>query len=197
MLYPDAADACERLVRDRFDGQGALLSPHRLRPETPFSVSHRKPFTKRLMCYVAPNGDRHRIEFLGAGPASDILWLSRRRETRLSVAGRSRPPEGAAARMACHYRGEVDELLTDIDDLLVEQFDFSRAGTGKERRATSRRSTYRTSRAPSPKIDYTGIGGGGNLHDTELGCINALSSRSSTEAAIEESAGRASVLCRH
>jgi hypothetical protein len=63
----DAADACERLVRDRFDGMGELLVRTGLAPKRLFPFRADEPFTKRLMCYTAPNGERHRIEFLGAG----------------------------------------------------------------------------------------------------------------------------------
>lgn len=80
---------------------------------------------------------------------------------------------------------DVDQLLTDIDNLLVEQFDFVRVGpdTGGEHKSSVHVSDVESALG---KIVYAGIGGGGNLHDTELGCINALVVKSNTEAAVEE-----------
>lgn len=63
----DAAAACEQLVRDYFDGLGELLVRTGLAPKRLFPFRADEPFPKKLMCYVAPNGEKHRIEFLGSG----------------------------------------------------------------------------------------------------------------------------------
>lgn len=134
----DVVDACERLVRDRFDGLGVLLSRTGLAPKRLFPFRADQPFTKRLMCYVAPNGERHRIEFLGAGQQAifygyhegakrDYQWHAGRDPLKVP------PCEWPAITEA-----EADELLTDIDELLVEQFNYSRTATEKGNgRATS------------------------------------------------------------
>ena len=169
-----AAAACERLVRDRFDGQGALLVRFGLAPKRLIPFCTVIPFLKRTMCYVAPNGDRHKIEFLGDGQQAvfygyhegaqrDYRWHADRDPLKVP------PREWVSITEA-----EADELLTEIDELLTEQLGYERV-VADAANGHARSSVHVTDIAEAlAALDYTGQGGGGNIHDTELGCINAL-----------------------
>jgi hypothetical protein len=185
VLYPDAADACEQLVRDSFGDHGEVLIRIGLAPKRLIPFRTDTPFKKRVLKYRAPNGDPHKVEFLAEGQQAifygyhngarrDYWWQGDRDP--LKVPPREWPNIAEA---------EVDRLLTDIDKLLTEQFDFVRvdAETGGEHKSSVHVSDVDAALA---NIIYAGIGGGGNLHDAELGCINALVVKSNTEAAVEE-----------
>ena len=121
-----AASACEQLVRDRFDGQGALLVRFGLAPKRLIPFCTAAPFPKRVMCYAAPNGERHKIEFLGDGQQAvfygyhegaqrDYRWHADRDPLKV-------PPR----EWVSITEVEADELLTEIDELLTEQFGYER-----------------------------------------------------------------------
>ena len=121
-----AASACEQLVRDRFDGQGALLVRFGLAPKRLIPFCTAAPFPKRVMCYAAPNGERHKIEFLGDGQQAvfygyhegaqrDYRWHADRDPLKV-------PPR----EWVSITEVEADELLTEIDELLTEQFGYKR-----------------------------------------------------------------------
>jgi AAA domain len=182
-----AAAACERLVRDRFDGQGALLVRFGLAPKRLIPFCTVIPFLKRTMCYVAPNGDRHRVEFLGDGQQAvfygyhegaqrDYRWHADRDPLKVP------PREWVSITEA-----EADELLTEIDELLTEQLGYERV-VADAANGHARSSVHVTDVAEAlVALDYMGQGGGGNIHDTELGCINALIVHdTSADNAIEE-----------
>jgi AAA domain len=67
VMHPEAAAACEEVVRTLFDGSAILvrfgLPPKRL---IPFRRTG-DPFKKILVNLIGPNGDTHRLEFLGDG----------------------------------------------------------------------------------------------------------------------------------
>ena len=186
-----AVDACEALVRDKFDGLGELLSRTGLAPKRLIPFRTDTPFSKRLMCYRAPNGEKHRIEFLGKGQQAvfygyhegakrDYQWRADRDPLIVP------PPEWPSITEI-----EADELLTEIDDLLVEQFGYERIVPDSERGAGNghaRSLVHITDvSAAFAMLDYSGQGGGGNIHDIELGCINALIVQgAATDNAIEE-----------
>jgi hypothetical protein len=143
------------------------------------------------MCYRAPNGEKHRIEFLGKGQQAvfygyhegakrDYQWRADRDPLIVP------PPEWPSITEI-----EADELLTEIDDLLVEQFGYERIVPDSERGAGNghaRSLVHITDvSAAFAMLDYSGQGGGGNIHDIELGCINALIVQgAATDNAIEE-----------
>jgi AAA domain/Bifunctional DNA primase/polymerase, N-terminal len=172
-----AVDACEALVRDKFDGLGELLVRTGLAPKRLIPFRTDTPFTKRLMCYRAPNGERHRIEFLGKGQQAvfygyhedakrDYQWRADRDP--LTVP----PPEWPSITEL-----EADELMTELDALLVEQFGYERIVPDNERGGNGHvHSPVHVTDvgAAFAMLDYSGQGGGGNVHDIELGCINAL-----------------------
>lgn len=188
-----AAETCEQLVRNEFDGMGELLVRTGMAPKRLIPFRTDAPFDKRTLCYVAPNGDRHRIEFLAKGQQAvfygyhegakrDYMWRTNRDP--LTV-----PP----SEWVSITEVEADELLTELDELLIEQFGYERVnpeeGTNGHAAPGAHRSTVHVADvdAALAALDYRGVGGGGNAHDTELGCINALIVQGSTaDSAVEE-----------
>lgn len=47
----EAVDACEALLRDRYDGLAELLSRTGLAPKRLFPFRTNAPFAKRVLCY--------------------------------------------------------------------------------------------------------------------------------------------------
>ena len=170
-----AVDACEALVRDKFDGLGELLVRTGLAPKRliPFALRG-VPFTKRLMCYIAPNKERYRIEFLGDGQQAvfygyhtgaqrDYLWRANRDP--LTVP----PPQWVTI-----TEMDVDELMTALDELLVEQFGYERVRPDTANGHASSAVHVTDVAAALVTFHYAGQGGNGNIHDVSIGCINAL-----------------------
>ena len=89
--------------------------------------------------------------------------------------------------MAVVTEAEADELLTAIDDLLTEQFDYERVVVDTAN-GHARSAVHVTDVAEAlAALDYRGQGGGGNVHDVSLGCINALIVQDTpTDNAVEE-----------
>ena len=169
-------EACEQRVRDTFDGLGEMLiRATGWRPSSLIPFRTDAPFDKRTLCYVAPNGDRHRIEFLAKGQQAvfygyhegakrDYMWRTNRDP--LTV-----PP----SEWVSITEIEADELLTELDGLLTEQFDYQRTVPDSSGNGHARASAHVTDVGVAlAALDYAGQGGGGNIHDTSLSCINAL-----------------------
>jgi hypothetical protein len=74
ILDPEAAEAVEQLVSERFDGQNVLCrigqAPKRA---IPFQTT--TPFGKILVKLLAPNGAEHKIEFLGRGQQAAVYGV--------------------------------------------------------------------------------------------------------------------------
>ena len=144
------------------------------------SASSRSAPTRRsrngCWCYVAPNGDRHKIEFLANGQQAIFYGYHEGAKRDYTLARRPRPAERAAAASGSSITElEADELLTELDELLTEQFGYERVSPGERQRPRRSRAVHVTDvGAALAALDYAGHGGGGNIHDTALGCINAL-----------------------
>ena len=172
--HPEAAEACEQKVRDWSDGRGELLVRFGLAPKRLIPFRTDTPFKKRLLVYRAPNGDRHRIELLADGQQAifygyhveakqDYRWHADRDP--LKVPPREWPSITEL---------EADELLAALDELLIEQFGYERINPEKPNGHAPSAIHVRDVDAALAALDYRGVGGGGNMHDTALGCINAL-----------------------
>jgi hypothetical protein len=181
-----AVAACEQRVRDRFGDRGTLLIRFGLAPKRLIPFRAAAPFSKRQLKYRAPNGDGHKIEFLGKGQQAvlygyhegakrDYQWHAGRDP--LTVP----PPEWPEVTEV-----EADALLTDLDELLVEEFGYERIVGDKFGRP--RTMVHVTDVGESlATLDYAGQGGGGNVHDVELGCVNALIVQAvAADVAVEE-----------
>jgi len=68
ILEPEAAEAVELVVRERFEEAGAILVRFGRSPKRAIFFRTDEPFKKIAVNLVAPNGDtRQKIEFLGDG----------------------------------------------------------------------------------------------------------------------------------
>jgi hypothetical protein len=184
ILAEEVADAAEQLVRTRFEGRGTMLvrisrAPKRL---IPFCTD--VPFDKRLLCYVAPNGTPHKVEFLGRGQQAVFYGMHESGKPYHWHADRD-PLKVPPKEWVKITEAEAEELLTEIHELLTEQFGYARAAPPN---GAGRSGVHVTDvDAAFAALRYAGHGGGGNVHDTELGCINALLVQdASAEFAIEE-----------
>ena len=121
----EAVDTAELLVRTRFDGRGMILlrtgrAPKRL---IPFCVD--APFTKRVLCYRAPNGDPHRIEFLCEGQQA-VFYGQHESGKPYTWHADLDPLKAPPAEWVTITEAEVDALLAELDEMLVEQFNYTR-----------------------------------------------------------------------
>src|SRR5262249_40067479 len=71
---PDAAEAVEQLVSERFDGQLVLCRIGRA-PKRAIPFQAEAPFKKIKVDLVAPNGAEHKIEFLGQGQQAAVYGI--------------------------------------------------------------------------------------------------------------------------
>ena len=193
----EAASACEQLVRDRFDGRGALLARIGLAPKRLIPFRTDTPFAKRVMCYAAPNGERHRIEFLGKGQQAVLYGYHEGAKRDYQWTADRDPLKVPPHEWVNITELEADELLTEIDELLTEQFSYERVVTDTSNRRAGNGHADSSHAGPAVHVtdidaalsalNYSGQGGGGNIHDVELGCINALIVRdTSADSAVEE-----------
>jgi hypothetical protein len=182
-----AADACEELVRNRYDGLGELLIRTGLAPKRLIPFRTDAPFAKRLMCYIAPNGERHRIEFLGDGQQAVFYGYHEKAERDYVWHADRDPLKVPPGEWVTITEAEVEALLIDLDTLLTEQFNYTRAEYRDEGSGYKSATHVTDIDAAFASLCYAGQGGGGNIHDIELGCINALIVQgSTTESAVEE-----------
>ena len=183
----EAADACETLVRDRFDGLGEILIRTGLAPKRLIPFRTDRPFAKRQMCYVAPNGERHKVEFLGDGQQAVFYGYHEGAKRDYQWHAGRDPLKVPPSEWVSITETEADELLTAIDERLTEQLGYERV-----RPDTANGHATSTVRVTDvgvalATLDYAGQGGGGNIHDVELGCINALIVQDTpADSAIEE-----------
>jgi hypothetical protein len=184
---PAVAAAVEELACERYGDRGALPVRFGLAPKRCILFRTDTPFAKRRMDYLAPNGEKQHIEVLCDGQQVVLFGIHPvTRKPYTWHAGRS-PLTVPRNELASVSESEVDELLVATDELLVGQFGYTRvASPGPD--GIPRSSTRVTDvDAALASLCYAGQGGGGNVHDTSLGCINALIVQdSSTEVAVEE-----------
>ena len=185
--HQEAAEACERRVRDWFDGRGQLLVRFGLAPKRLIPFRTDTPFKKRLLAYRAPNGDRHKIEFLGDGQQAIFYGYHPGAKQNYRWHADRDPLKAPPCEWPEITELEADELLAELDELLVEQFGYERTNPEKPNGHAASTVHVADVDAALAALDYRGMGGGGNLHDTALGCINALIVQGSTaDSAVEE-----------
>ena len=172
---PEAVAACERLVRHRLAGQGEILVRIGMAPKRllPFRTS--APFAKRKLWYRAPDGNRHAIEFLGDGQQAIIDGFHQEAGKPYTWEDGRDPETVPPEQWPEISELAADELLTELDDLLVEDFGFERTAPPGAGNGYSSAAHHVTDvEAALADLDYRGKGGGGNVHDISVGCINRL-----------------------
>jgi hypothetical protein len=138
----------------------------------------------------APNGNTHKIEFLGDGQQAVLYGYHADAKRNYSWHAGRDPLTVPPAQWPEISEVEADGLLEALDELLTAQFDYKRAGDDERRaRGNGIQAAYHVVDVAAALSDfsYCGKGGGGNIHDVELGCINRLIiGGNSTEAATSQ-----------
>jgi predicted P-loop ATPase len=119
-----AADAVEQLVRDRYTECGVILARFGRAPKRAIPFRTDKPFKKITATLVAPNGETHRLEFLGDGQqfVVDGIHPDTRRPYswvggELGAVGRDNLPRIDEA--------EARQLVDDAIELLVAEHGYA------------------------------------------------------------------------
>jgi Bifunctional DNA primase/polymerase, N-terminal len=128
----DAADAVAELALEWFGDSGKLLTRFGEAPKRAMLFRTDQPFTKKFICFVAPDGRNHKIEFLGSGQQIVIAGIHPDTKKPYSWHGGYEP--GAAIPRA--DLPEIDEeravrFLNAAAEMLAERFGF------KEQQASS------------------------------------------------------------
>src|SRR5215472_2214562 len=74
ILDPEAAEAVEQLIAERFDGHNVLCRIGRA-PKRAIPFQAETPFSKILVKLLAPNDAEHKIEFLGRGQQAAVYGI--------------------------------------------------------------------------------------------------------------------------
>ena len=128
-----AADAIERLVRDRYTDCGVLLTRFGKAPKRAIPFRTDKPFKKITATLIAPSGEAHRLEFLGDGQQFVVDGIQPDTRERYSWIGGEL---GASSRKpACIDEAEARRLVDDAVELLTVEYGY----TLKENGAAARR----------------------------------------------------------
>jgi hypothetical protein len=171
ILYQDAAEAVEDLVRARYEDRGEILVRIGRPPKRciPFRTAH--PFPKMRVEFLAPNKQPHKIEFLADG--QQVVLDGVHPETRKPYswhAGR-KPGVVALADLPEIDESEARALLDAIAVMLEKDFGFTRVhgsnGHGNASPFIARTETVDVDAALA-SIHY------GNIHDTWKDCMGSM-----------------------
>jgi hypothetical protein len=124
ILTPDAADAVERLVRERFEEHGEITVRFGLAPKRLIPLRTDEPFAKMRRVLIAPDGTEQKIEILADGAQFVCDGTHPQTHERYRWFGRSLDQ---IPREELPYAREADmkEILDAAAKLLVEDFGFS------------------------------------------------------------------------
>jgi hypothetical protein len=182
----EVAEEVEGYIRGWFDDRGEILCRVGQPPKRALGFRTDKPFAKRKLTYQSPNGQAHGIEALCDGQQIVLFGYHADAKRDYSWRGGRDPLVVPPTEWPLLTEIELEGLLVALDELLVENFGWTRTHTDGNGHASSAPHITDIDAALS-KLCYQGRGGGGNVHDTEFGCINALIvAGGTTEAAIEE-----------
>jgi RecA-family ATPase len=125
ILNQEAAEAVEALVRERFEDGGHILVRIGKAPKRAIPFRTQEPFGKMVVLLIAPNGEEHKIEFLGDGQqvvvngihpeGTPYTWFGK---SLLDVPHDELPYIRAA---------EARQLIHDAAELLVAGHNYTRA----------------------------------------------------------------------
>jgi hypothetical protein len=173
IMDAEVAEASEHLWNDTFGGDGEILYRTGQAPKwlTPFRTG--RSFKKRALIYKDPSGKKHRLEILADGqqavffgyngPAHrDYVWRGGR--TPLTVPPNKWPEITEAG---------IDAFLDEFDAMVVERFGWERDHDDRNGAPNSGMHVTDVTDALA-NLSYQGHGGGGNMHDTLVGCINRM-----------------------
>jgi hypothetical protein len=124
ILDPDAADAVEDLVRNRFGERGRILVRFGARPKRAIVFRTNAPFAKIAVNFVVVDGAQsEKIEFLGDGQQVVVDGVHPATGRRYEWFGGS-PLDIKLADLPAIAAEEAQAILDDLAKLLVEKFGY-------------------------------------------------------------------------
>jgi hypothetical protein len=147
ILNPNAADAAEELVRERFEKRGFVLTRIGRAPKRAILFRTDEPFAKIAVSLVAPNGGDEKVELLCDG--QQVACFGIHPDTKRPYSWFGGEP-GKIAREDLPYIAEAEarQLVDDIVELLVRDYGYQRktearsAGTGNGKDDTGARERF-------------------------------------------------------
>jgi hypothetical protein len=132
ILNPEAAEAVEAMVRERFEELGVFLVRIGLAPKRAILFRTDEPFAKITAKLVAPNGSEERIEFLGNG--EQLACFGIHPITKQPYRWPCGEP-GQIPREGLPYirEAEAQKLVDDIAELLIREFGYRRKTEAKDK----------------------------------------------------------------
>jgi Bifunctional DNA primase/polymerase, N-terminal len=130
ILDPEAAEAVERLARERYEDRGVVLVRIGRSPKRAFPFRADTPFTKITINLIGPLGPEagEKLEFLGEGQQIVVAGIHPDIGKPYSWRG-GRPGEDFALEDLPPINvAEARELVTDAAELLIRDFGYARKG---------------------------------------------------------------------
>ena len=126
----DAAAGIEAAARDWFDGRGTIPVRFGRAPRRALLFRTSAPFPKIVAKFVAPNGSKHKIEFLGDGQQVVVDGIHPDTGARYAWHADLCPWNMKRADLVEIDEAEAHAFLDYVADVLKEQFGFERASDG-------------------------------------------------------------------
>jgi hypothetical protein len=125
ILNPEAAEATEEMIREKFEDGGPILTRIGLPPKRAFLFQTDEPFAKIVVNLIAPGGGEEKIEFLGDG--QQVVVAGIHPTTGQPYRWHGGEP-GPVLREDLPYIGEVAarQLVEDIVEMLVRDHWYQR-----------------------------------------------------------------------
>jgi Bifunctional DNA primase/polymerase, N-terminal len=142
VLVPDAADAVENLVRERFDEQGPILVRFGRPPKRAIPFRCDQPFGHLEVNFIAPDGPAHKLEILG--DRQQVIVAGLHGDTGKYYRWHGGAP-GRVRREELPFldADQARQLIDDAAELLVRDFNF-KIGQGKANGADGQPADWET-----------------------------------------------------
>jgi hypothetical protein len=123
---PEAAAACEDMLRDWFDGRGSLLTRFGAAPKRAILARTAHPFSKFHVDFIAPNASKHRIEVLGTGQQIVVHGIHPGTKKPYAWHGDRQPWSTPRDELPETDEAEMQQVVQLMSDMLVEKLGFVR-----------------------------------------------------------------------
>ena len=123
----EAAAAVEAAARDWFDGRGTIPVRFGRAPRRALLFRAATPFSKIVAWFIAPNGSKHKIEFLGDGQQIIVAGIHPDTGARYAWHADLAPWKMKRADLVEIDEAEAHAFLDYVADVLKEQFGFQHA----------------------------------------------------------------------
>jgi AAA domain/Bifunctional DNA primase/polymerase, N-terminal len=123
ILHPEAAEAAEALVTERFEERGHVLTRTGQAPKRAIFFRTDKPFRKINRSLVAPDGSEQKIELLADGQQVVVAGIHPNTHKAYTWHG-GELGQITAEELPDISEAEAKQLVDDVATLLVEQFGF-------------------------------------------------------------------------